>query len=384
MWEERLARVLPRLLPGVAALGSAPAVAGRRLGVGLAVVVLAVTLQTLPALTREAAAPTIAARFAFWFVEMLAVIVALSATYDASLRRRCSSGRPLVSTLVVAALVASAFLVAFWALVQRWPSLRIPGEPEISVHHAALFGVVVGLLHCGVWALSFVFPYAADDVRMRALEADKLRIEAEQLKSAAELARLRSQLEPHFLLNTLNTIAGLVTEEPREARRLLGCLGDLLRDALRDGDELQSLEEELEWLRRYAQILESRHTGMLEFQWEIDARVLGASVPRLLLQPLVENAVMHGALRRRSGGVVTVRVAAHGPGRERLVCTVEDNGPGLPAAKPREGAFGLKSVRRRLALRCPDASLRIESEGGLTRSIVELPTTLADELRAAE
>ena len=114
------------------------------------------------------------------------------------------------------------------------------------------FGLVLGVLHTGIWALAFVFPYVAEDARLRALEADKLRLEAEQLKSAAELARLRSQLEPHFLLNTLNAIAGLVTEDPREARRLLACLGDLLRDSLRDGDELQPLEDEIAWLRRYA------------------------------------------------------------------------------------------------------------------------------------
>jgi LytS/YehU family sensor histidine kinase len=92
------------------------------------------------------------------------------------------------------------------------------------------------------------------------------------------------------------------------------------------------------------------------------------------LQPLVENAVKHGALMRAGGGEIVVRTKLDGP---RLVCTVEDNGPGIPKTATRAGAFGLVSVRRRLALRYADAgSLRLESSAAGTRSIVELPVDL--------
>jgi sensor histidine kinase YesM len=191
---------------------------------------------------------------------------------------------------------------------------------------------------------------------------------------------LRSQLEPHFLLNTLNAIAGLVTQDPREARRLIGCLGDLLRDALRDPEEMQTLDQEIAWLRRYAEILESRHSGALRFQWEIAGEAGEVLLPRLLLQPLVENAVKHGALCRSGGGqvVVRARVVDSSDGRaSRVVCTVEDNGPGMTDAAPRSGAFGLRAVRRRLELRYDDATLRLESSPSGTRSIVELPRVVA-------
>jgi LytS/YehU family sensor histidine kinase len=91
-----------------------------------------------------------------------------------------------------------------------------------------------------------------------------------------------------------------------------------------------------------------------------------------LLQPLVENAVKHGALMRAGGGQITVRIElGEGP---KLICTIEDNGPGVPARATRPGAFGLVSVRRRLALRYSDAAtLRIESSPAGTRSVVELP-----------
>jgi LytS/YehU family sensor histidine kinase len=223
----------------------------------------------------------------------------------------------------------------------------------------------MGLTYFALWALAFVLPRVAEDARVRALETEKLRTEA-------ELARLRSHLEPHFLLNTLNAIAGLVTEDSREARRLLGALGDLLRDSAAPDREMQTLDEQIQWLRRYAKILETRHAGNLVFHWEVGGGTQRALLPRLLLQPLVENAVKHGALMRAGGGEITVRTElGDGP---KLICIIEDNGPGVPNQATRPGAFGLLSVRRRLALRYSEAAtLRIESSPAGTRSVVELP-----------
>jgi sensor histidine kinase YesM len=98
----------------------------------------------------------------------------------------------------------------------------------------------------------------------------------------------------------------------------------------------------------------------------------GVLIPRLLLQPLVENAVKHGALRRRGGGEVVVRLKKTDDG---VVCIIEDNGPGMSDAEIRAGAFGLQAVRRRLELWSKDAKLRLESSTKGTRSIVELPRT---------
>ncbi len=206
---------------------------------------------------------------------------------------------------------------------------------------------------------------------MRSRARGRERSRRQRLRSEAELARLRSHLEPHFLLNTLNAIAGLVTEEPREARRLLSCLGDLLRDAVQDTGERQPLEKQIAWLRRYGEILEARHRGVLQLDGMWRATREHVLLPRFLLQPLVENAVKHGALRRgdREGRVV-VRTRFEEGGR--LVCEVEDNGPGMPDADVRAGAFGLHAVRRRLELEAHGASLRHESSPEGTRSIVEI------------
>src|SRR5205807_7997835 len=130
-------------------------------------------------------------------------------------------------------------------------------------------------------------------------------------------------------------------------------------------------DEQIERLRRYAAIVSTRHAGHLAFRWEIRDGTPRALLPRLLLQPLIENAVKHGALMRAGGGEITVRTELAGP---KLVCTIEDNGPGVPNKATRPGAFGLVSVRRRLSLRYSEAAtLRLESFAGGTRSVVELP-----------
>jgi len=148
-------------------------------------------------------------------------------------------------------------------------------------------------------------------------------------------------------------------------------LGDLLRDSVAPSGEMQTLDAQIAWLRRYAQILETRHAGHLAFRWDIGNGTPQALLPTLLLQPLVENAVKHGALMRRGGGEIVVRTELSGP---RLVCTVEDNGPGIADKPTRDGAFGLVSVRRRLELRyAKAATLRLESSAGRTRSVIELP-----------
>jgi signal transduction histidine kinase len=312
---------------------------------------------------------------AYLAVGLPVLMGSLSLGYSYATKRRLGAVATILSGLAIAGLLGTGIGATMWTLSGVFPRLRPHPEVAWRLGRAVQFGFLYGLTNYALWALAFVFPFAVEDARIRALEAETLRLEAERLRSAAELARLRAHLEPHFLLNTLNAIAGFVTDDPREARRLLVCLGDLLRDALKDDGEMQALEDEVRWLRRYAEILEARHAGQLTFQWEIGEDTRSALLPRLLLQPLVENAVKHGALKSASEGKVIVRTERVGEGEsQKLVCTVEDNGPGLESSETRAGAFGLHAVRRRLELKFSEAaSLRLESTGNGTRSIVELP-----------
>jgi len=305
------------------------------------------------------------------------LLYALSKWFDWSRKHELRS-----SVFIGVGMLWSAIIGAFWGglfyvVSELWPELGLrafSNDPK-SATRLVLYGLTQAQSHFGLWTLGFVLPAMLEDVRVRELKAQKLAAESEQLRTAAELARLRGHLEPHFLLNTLNAIAGLVSEEPRQARRMISALGELLRDALHDAEDPQPLWQQVAWLKRYAQILETRHRGDLRFSWEIGPATERHIVPRLLLQPLVENAVKHGALRAGDPGHVHISSALSEDGRQ-LVCMVVDNGPGFPEGPVRNGAVGLTSVRRSLQLRYGDAaqlSLHTDHCGQGAIAKVEIP-----------
>jgi signal transduction histidine kinase len=356
--EDARTRVSAPVLPGF----------GTRRTLGIIVVVGVMVLQLATDFVAGRESARLLARGAFLSLELPLLMIAFSWTFRWSVARRMSAARALLTGVGIATLFGCVFGLAYGAVATRVPQMRLHMPNGVSFPRSALFGIMFAQLYYGIWALAFVYPSVVESARIRLLEA-------QQVRSDAELDRLRAHLEPHFLLNTLNAIAGLVTEDPREARRLLACLGDLLREAVQETSELQPLGKQIAWLRRYAEILEARYRGSLSFRWEVATDCESALLPRLLLQPLVENAVKHGALHRGDGaGEVIIRADTKADGT--LVCVVEDNGPGMPDANVRKGAFGLQSVRRRLELEAPDASLRHESSPEGTRSIVVFASAL--------
>jgi len=255
--------------------------------------------------------------------------------------------------MLVAGVLVSSF---FGTLV-----FQLHTDPVLKLAKVLSHGISVGLTLGGFWALVILLPAIVRDANLRSLAADGVRREA-------ELAQLRSSLQPHFLLNTLHTVAALTVDEPLVARRLLSALGDLLRDALESAPEVRPLEADINWLRRYADILEVRHRGSLRFEWDIAPETTAALLPKLLLQPLIENAVKHGVLCRRDGGVVILRTRFVD---RSLQLVVEDNGPGIPPGT-KEG-LGLRMVRERIGIAHPGASLRLESSPEGTCATIVIP-----------
>jgi signal transduction histidine kinase len=228
------------------------------------------------------------------------------------------------------------------------PSLPVPRGLFSRFSFLYDFVVYVVVLTAGL-ARNYYVRYQArlEETRRLEAEATELRAEAAELHAQvtdARLHALRTQLNPHFLFNTLNAVSTLVDEDPPGARRMIARLSDLLRHTLEGDAQEITLARELEMLRRYLEIMEVRFQGRLEVSIETETSLDDALVPNLVLQPLVENAFRHGVAPMQAAGRVAVRAVRD---NGDLVLTVSDNGPG-PATPVREGV-GLTNTRARLA-----------------------------------
>lgn len=218
-------------------------------------------------------------------------------------------------------------------------------------------------------------------VRFRERQAEAAHLQAQL--ADARLSALRMQLNPHFLFNTLHAISALVERDPAGVRRIVARLSGLLRHVL-EGSAAQEipLRDELAFLRSYLDIQQVRFQGRLAVTEEVAEEALDALVPNLILQPLVENAVEHGAGRVESVGRIALR--AHRAG-DTLHLVVADNGPGLaPSPSGQAPGVGLRNTRARLeALYGAAATLHLETapEGGVAAHLA-LPYHTAADLRA--
>ena len=312
-------------------------------------------------------------------------------------------------------LALGLYLPAMLWLVARRPLDR-PRRDRVLTHLAALFGFVavksLVALPFDSWLFGTDAPglaarlaRAAGELvvlgaatavahgarvtrRLREHERDARSLEASLAE--ARLSALRSQLDPHFLFNTLNALAVLMHRDVAKADTMLTRLAELLRATLRhpQGHEIP-LREELGVLDRYLDIMQLRFGPRLLVERDVPADLEDALVPGFLLQPLVENALEHGVSRRT--GPVRVRVAAAVAGR-RLRVSVTDDGPGLEPRQARwsgpaheSGGIGLTNTRRRLEeLYGDDHALtlrRIPDVG--TEAAVELPLRRAHTMLTA-
>lgn len=231
------------------------------------------------------------------------------------------------------------------------------------------------LVFWAILGVGFAFDY-----RERYRERESLASELKAQLAQAQLEALKVQLHPHFLFNTLHTIAGLVRSNERQpAVNMIAGLSDLLRRALESADEQEvALREELRFIELYLDIQKVRFSDRLTVRTEIAPDALDALVPNLLLQPLVENAIRHGISLNESAGLIQISACRVG---DKLHISVCDDGPGLQSGWRMEESdgIGLANTSERLKhLYGTEHSfeLRNGAQGGVTATVA-IPFRLA-------
>lgn len=293
------------------------------------------------------------------------------------------SWRKSLPVHLVAGLVLSgihAALCALAAVLQGW----VTGTP-------ALFGSEVQKLlanrthfNLAVYAV-IICAWHAWDYHRRYREREAQAIELTARLAQAQLQALRMQLNPHFLFNTLNAVSSLMLKDVTSANRMIARLGELLRLTLEIGDHQEvPLQQELDFLRRYIEIEQIRFGDLLQVKMDVEPATLEATVPNLILQPLVENAIRHAIEPQTNGGQIELRCARS---NGSLLLQVSDNGQGLRSPKTDADApsnqtrerIGLNNTRQRLQKLYGDRQsfeLVENPAGGMTANIT-IPFRLA-------
>ena len=198
-----------------------------------------------------------------------------------------------------------------------------------------------------------------------------------------EYRALQSQINPHFIFNSLNTISAFTREKPEKARDLLIALAAYFRNSIKTQDGFVSIYEELEYVNAYLELEKARFEDRLEVTLSIEDH-LKMKVPCLILQPIVENAILHGAMKRKKG-IVHISVESIG---EDVEISIEDNGQGIPEKvlealreeETKEFSIGLFNVEKRLRyLYGKDRGLKIQTGEEGTKVTITLPKVMEKE-----
>jgi hypothetical protein len=240
--------------------------------------------------------------------------------------------------------------------------------PFVSKSYWIRFGVAFLLIGC--MTIISVLWYMLEEEQ----ESQQRKNDAEKLTKEAELYKLRQQLQPHFLFNSLNSISALVGTQPEQARTMIQQLSDFLRGTLKkEEQQMIKLDEEMQYLQLYLDIEKVRFGYRLTTAIEKDDACNDMKLPPMLLQPIVENAIKFGLYDTIEP--VTIRIAAEAIGNY-LQITVQ-NPYDRETSYPKQGTgFGLNSIKRRLYLLfARNDLLETKTENNLFTTIVKIPQT---------
>jgi sensor histidine kinase YesM len=271
---------------------------------------------------------------------------------------------PLDWSVLIAAMVVIGVIGCVLALTILRAIGYLPPGRFAEWFYGSIRISIIATLTFGVFGTALEMLRARLDATTLALRTNERdAADARRLAAEAQLASLESRVQPHFLFNTLNSIAALIHEDPAGAERMTAQLASLLRSSLDQQAALVPLVEELRIVRNYLDIERVRFGDRLRFDIRMDAAAQSARVPRLAVQTIVENSVKYAVSPRREGGRIAISAAAS---NGHVQISVRDDGPGFDPATAPDG-HGLALVRERLAMTLGDgAALRVESAPGAT------------------
>lgn len=282
--------------------------------------------------------------------------------------------RPLVPRILGLAFVLSLA----WSIFGYGWSYGVVGEPwPTKIHPLGLFSISVlnGAIVMLAWLCAYFFYHIFE--RLQRMQVEQLRLAANVKE--AELRALKSQVNPHFLFNSLNSLRALIDEDAPRAREAVTRMANMLRYSLQSGQlETVSLEEELRIVEDYLALEQIRHEDRLRVRWDIADEVRGRAVPvpPMLLQTLVENAVKYGISARREGGEVFLSARVDSGALHLRVTNPGDLSAPVSTAAAKAGSstgVGLRNAAERLKLLYGDRaqlSLLAEPAGCVTASVL--------------
>lgn len=213
--------------------------------------------------------------------------------------------------------------------------------------------------HAGFLLRNMAVGFIVSALALRYFYVNAQRQRSIEMAALARIRALQARIRPHFLFNSMNTIASLTRSNPERAEQAVEDLADLFRASLNDATVRISLDEEIEIARTHERIEQLRLGDRLQVEWDIDALPLNARVPSLIIQPLLENAVYHGIEMLPKGGCVSIRGVRHG---DTLEIEVRNPMPAQAGYGEREGnRMALENIRQRLELAWPGRA-RVETE----------------------
>src|SRR6202162_3051104 len=232
------------------------------------------------------------------------LVLGLGRRYSPAQWRRFRTWGTHIGACAAIGLVFAVWSATLEELLNPWAKVSGPG-PFVTLWLEKFYNGLLSftVLYCFILAVGYVLE-SRDRLAFQQTESARLN---EQL-SKAQLNALRRQIEPHFLFNTLHAIAGLVREKRNDAAvSMIAGLSDFLRRVVEDSNRQQvPLGEELEFVQTYLDIQKVRFAERLQFSVDVPTELLSAQVPRLILQPMVENAVKHGIAKRVHGGSIRI------------------------------------------------------------------------------